>query len=251
VSNPVVRALEQAAERVGRTLSKDAGRAVEQLYRETGHRAETVVKRIVDADAQHANTILDLAEQIGRVDGRTAARGSAQNAERAALRQRFADILAPKQLEAGRAARSVRQLRNLRDPQTRWRAAEENARQRYGGGPERAYPVPATDDPLFPIRRATVRKVDCPVDLPGGGTLAVEVKMYQQYRRVELAPGQFAAQPVQVPLSGHIREQIAKDVALRTANPSYDPRWEFLGAGPSQELRDELTRAGVIFLEHH
>lgn len=251
MSNPVVRALEQAAERVGRTLSKDAGRAVEQLYRETGHRTETVVKRIVDADTQHASKILDLAEQIGRTDRSAATHGSMQNAEQAVLRQRLADILAPKQLEAGQAARSVRQLRNLRDPQTRWRAAEENARQRYGGGPERAYPVPATDDPQFPIRRATVRKVDCPVDLPGGGTLAVEVKMYQQYRRVELAPGQFAAQPVQVPLSAHIREQIAKDVALRAANPGYDPRWEFLGAGPSQELRDELTRADIIFLEHH
>lgn len=79
-----------------------------------------------------------------------------------------------------------------------------------------------------------MRKVDCPVDLPGGGTLAVEVKMYQQYRRVELAPGQFAAQPVQVPLSAHIREQIAKDVALRAASPGYDPRWEFLGAGPAR-----------------
>lgn len=147
MSNPVVRALEQAAERVGRTLSKDAGRAVEQLYRETGHRTEAVVKHIVDADAQHASKILDLAEQIGRTDRSVATRGGTQGAEQAVLRQRFADILAPKQLEAGQAARSVRQLRNLRDPQTRWRAAEENARQRYGGGPERAYPVPATDDP--------------------------------------------------------------------------------------------------------
>ena len=246
-----MRALEQAAERVGRTLSTKAGRAVKQLYRETGHRTETVVKRIVQTDVQHANTMLDIAEQLGRADSRAVAHGRIQGAEQAVLRQRFAEILAPKQLEAGRAARSVRQLRGLRDPQTRWRAAEENARQRYGGGPERAYPVPASDDPQFPIQRATVRKVDCPVDLPGGGTLAVEVKMYQQYRRVELAPGQFTAQPVQVPLSGHIKEQIAKDVALRTANPGYDPRWEFLGAGPSQELRDELTRAGIIFLEHH
>jgi hypothetical protein len=154
-------------------------------------------------------------------------------------------------LEAGRATYSVRQLRNLRDPQIRWRAAEDNARQRYAGGPERAYPVAATGDPQFPISRATVRKVDCPVDLPSGRTVAVEVKMYQQYRRVELAAGQVTNERVEVPLGSHIKDQIAKDVALRNANPGYDPRWEFLGAGPSQELRAELVRANIIFVEYH
>lgn len=56
--------LEAGAEQVGRTPSTKAGRAVEQLHRETGHRTETVVKCIVEKDAQYANTILDLAEQL-------------------------------------------------------------------------------------------------------------------------------------------------------------------------------------------
>jgi hypothetical protein len=157
---------------------------------------------------------------------------------------------ATKQLEAGRASKSVSQVRSIRDVRQRWQNAEENARQRYGGGPERAYPVPANRDPDFPIDEPTTRKVDCPVDLPDGGTLAVEVKMYQQYRNIEVAPGQFTPQKVEVPLSDHIKLQINKDVALRNADNGFDPRWEFQGAGPSQELRDYLTKARIIFIEH-
>lgn len=156
-----------------------------------------------------------------------------------------------KALGPGKATKSIKQIRNMKDPQARWQAAEDNARQRYGGGPERPYPVPANADPDFPISKATTRKVDCPVDLPDGKTLAVEVKMYQQYRRVEVAPGEFTNQKVEVPLSSDIKLQINKDVALRNADPGYDPRWEFQGAGPSQDLRDYLTKANIIFIEHH
>ena len=74
--------------------------------------------------------------------------------------------------------------------------------------------------------------------------------MYQQYRRVEPVPVQGVTTRVEVPLSTHIKDQIAKDVALRNANPGYDPRWEFLGAGPGPELRAELLRAAIIFVEH-
>jgi hypothetical protein len=95
VSNPIVRALEQAAERVGRTLSTKAGRAVGQLYRETGHRTGTVVKRVVEANAQHANTMLDMAEQLGRADSRAFAHGRIQIAEQAVLRsERLRAVLA-------------------------------------------------------------------------------------------------------------------------------------------------------------
>jgi hypothetical protein len=161
--------------------------------------------------------------------------------------------ISPEQVKAlnpGQADKSIQQVRNIRDVRKRWQASEDNARQRYGGADERAYPVPANTDPDFPIDKATTRKVDCPVDLPDGGTLAVEVKMYQQYRNIEVAPGQYAPQKVDVPLSDHIRAQINKDVALRNADPGFDPRWEFQGAGPSQELRDYLTKARIIFIEH-
>jgi hypothetical protein len=99
------------------------------------------------------------------------------------------------------------------------------------------------------------RKVDVPVDLPDGQTAAIEVKMYQQYRTVTVADGSRTVRKVEVPLSSQIREQINKDVALRAIDPSYDPRWAFMGAGPNQELRDYLTKAAIIFTEtrqeHH
>jgi hypothetical protein len=39
-------------------------------------------------------------------------------------------------------------------------------------------------------------------------------------------------------------------VALRAADPKFDPRWVFYGAGPDDALRDHLTKARIIFVEH-
>jgi hypothetical protein len=75
--------------------------------------------------------------------------------------------------------------------------------------------------------------------------------MYGQWRRVELVPGQYTNVPVEVPLNAHIKQQIAKDVTIRRANPDYHPLWEFLGAGPDPQLRAELVRARIVFVEHH
>lgn len=65
---------------------------------------------------------------------------------------------------------------------------------------------------------------------------------------MQVAPGQKVPQKVEVPLSDAIREQIAKDVAIRRQNPTYDPRWAFVGAPPSAELVALLRAAGIIFL---
>jgi hypothetical protein len=146
----------------------------------------------------------------------------------------------PLALPPGKARRSHSQVRNIKDKRTRWQAAEENARERWGGGPERSYRTPAGKE----------RKVDCPVQTPQG-TVAVEVKMYQRYRRVAVADGTTISQKVEVPLSPKIQDQIDKDIALRQADPKYDPRWEFQGAGPSVELRKYLSDSGIIFVEIH
>jgi hypothetical protein len=147
--------------------------------------------------------------------------------------------------------RNLQQVRNIRDKRARAQAAEQYARELYGGGAERHYPVATSNDPNVPVHTPGGRKVDVPIDLPGGGTVAGEVKMYQQYRTVSLADGTKTVVRGEVPLSEHIREQIAKDVALRRADPTHDPRWIFLGAGPNPALRAELTRAGIVFVEHH
>jgi hypothetical protein len=70
VANGIVKALEHAAERVGKTLSKDAGQAVEKMYRDAGTGVESAVKNIENADGEHAKKILDLAEHLGEKDGK-------------------------------------------------------------------------------------------------------------------------------------------------------------------------------------
>lgn len=154
-------------------------------------------------------------------------------------------------LPPGTTTRTLDQVRRTRDWRERWQGGEEYVRELWGGDPETHYPVDTNDDPDFPVTRPGGRDVDVPVQMPNGQTVAVEVKLYQQYRTIGVAPGQNVTQRVEVPLSADIREQINKDVALRNADPNYDPRWSFLNAGPSQELRDHLTKAGIIFLEYH
>jgi hypothetical protein len=156
----------------------------------------------------------------------------------------------PPALPPGRASQSLAQLRATRDPAQRWQNAENWMREMTGAQGEPHYPVAPNDDPDFPVTTPGGRFVDSPVPLPGGGTLAIEVKMYRGYRTVTLSSGQKLTQQVEVPLTDKIREQINKDVAIRADDASYDPRWAFPDAGPSTELREHLNRAGIIFLEY-
>ncbi|WP_179023201.1 hypothetical protein [Streptomyces sp. IMTB 2501] len=141
-------------------------------------------------------------------------------------------------------------MRNSHDVRTRWERGEEFHRQMWGGGPERHYPVPTNSDPRYPVTASGGRKVDVPVDMPDGRTVAVEVKTYGEYRTITLKDGTHQTIKNEVPLSKHIKEQIHKDVALRRLNPGYDPRWSFTHAGPSDELRAYLKKAKIIFLEY-
>jgi hypothetical protein len=146
--------------------------------------------------------------------------------------------------------RSLAQVRSVKNWRDRWEAGEQYAREIHGGDPETPFPVPPNADPDFPVTTPGGRKVDCPVTNPDGSVTAIEVKMYGKYRTVTFADGSQVTRAVEVPLSPAIKEQINKDVWLMRNHPGYDPRWEFLGAGPSQELRDYLTEAKIIFVEH-
>ncbi|MEU5091141.1 hypothetical protein AB0G56_31290, partial [Streptomyces sp. NPDC021356] len=145
---------------------------------------------------------------------------------------------------------TLRDVRNSRDVATRWQRGEEFHRQMWGGGAERHYPVPTNSDPRYPVTATGGRKVDVPVDLPDGRTVAVEVKTYGQYRTITMQDGIKQTIKNEVPLSKHIKEQIHKDVALRRLDPNFDPRWSFTHAGPSAALREYLTKARIIFLEY-
>ncbi|MDX2539905.1 hypothetical protein [Streptomyces scabiei] len=153
-------------------------------------------------------------------------------------------------LPPGDGPLTLRDVRNMRNPELRWAAGEDLHRQQWRGGPERHYPVPVQAEGRYPVTGSGGRKVDVPVDLPDGRTVAVEVKTYGEYRTLTLKDGTKETIRNEVPLSKGIKEQIHKDLALREMNPGYDPRWSFTHAGPSKELRDYLTEVKIIFLEY-
>ncbi|AZQ73334.1 hypothetical protein EKH77_20835 [Streptomyces luteoverticillatus] len=153
-------------------------------------------------------------------------------------------------LPPGRGGLTLEEVRKMRDKKTRWSAGEEFHRTMYGSGGERHYPVATNTDPEFPVTAKGGRKVDVPVDLPDGRTLAVEVKTYQEFRTIKFPDGTSRVERVEVPLSKELKEQINKDVALRKLDPKFDPRWSFTHAPPSTELREYLKKAKIIFLEY-
>jgi hypothetical protein len=128
--------------------------------------------------------------------------------------------------------------------------AEEIGREMYGGGAERHFRVPTHDHPYYPVEAPGGRKVDVPVDLPDGRTLAVEIKHYLEFRTIKLADGTNQVVKGEVPLSKGIIEQINKDLTLRRLDPKYDPRWVFMHAPPSQALRNYLMQARIVFVEY-
>ncbi|WP_399087875.1 hypothetical protein ACGH2B_12090 [Streptomyces sp. BBFR2] len=205
-------------------------------------------------DGIHLESLGFGAPRFAVPDGGSLPRGSASRMFRTGSGDEVPALPPPPrrgQLAKGNGGPSLEQVRKMRDKRKRWSTGEDHVRKMYGGQGEKHYPVPTNQDPKYPVTATGGRKVDVPVPLPDGRTLGVEVKTYQQYRMVEVAPGQHAPQQVEVPLSKHIKEQIHKDIALRKMDPGFDPRWVFLHAGPSQELREYLKEAGIIFVEHH
>ncbi|GAA2535117.1 hypothetical protein [Winogradskya humida] len=156
----------------------------------------------------------------------------------------------PKALTPGTTTMTLQEIRRARGGPSRGEVGEQYGREMYGGGPERHFPVTPNSDPDFPVTRPGGRKVDVPVDLPGGRVLAVEIKHYRDWKTVTAASGEKRATPAEVPLDAHTREEVNKDVAKRKEDPNYDPRWVFLQAGPSPQLRQHLMDAGIIFVEH-
>lgn len=219
-------------------LAKDAAQTGRRIAKKAAATARDTAQRAEASATSHLENDARAADRIKGAHPATAPTGQDLAGE-------------PKQLLPGRNTMSLAQLRGIRDRASRARAGEDFTRTKYGGEPETHYPVALNSDPDFPVTRPGGRKVDVPVKLPDGTTMAVEVKTYQNWRTVTLADGSKIPQKGEVPLSAQIREQINKDVALRAGDPTYDPRWEFLGAGPSGALRDYLTKAGIICIEHH
>jgi hypothetical protein len=75
------------------------------MYRSAGKGTEDVVKRITEADAEHAGKLVAVAEQLGKGSGKTLT-GDAAKAEQGALRGRFTSILDPGSPSGSRSASS-------------------------------------------------------------------------------------------------------------------------------------------------
>ncbi|MEY9841806.1 NucA/NucB deoxyribonuclease domain-containing protein [Streptacidiphilus sp. EB103A] len=93
MSDPIVQALEHAAARVGRTLSKDASKAVSDMYHQAGHGAAQVAKNIAEADARHAHELVTLAEKIAKNDGKTGLGARRRIRQQAAARSKIDQAL--------------------------------------------------------------------------------------------------------------------------------------------------------------
>ncbi|MFJ1755319.1 YwqJ-related putative deaminase [Kitasatospora sp. NPDC088134] len=65
VPNQIVKALEHAAEKLGRTLARDAGRAVSEFYRSTAVRLGKVSANIKKADLEHADRLKKITAHDG------------------------------------------------------------------------------------------------------------------------------------------------------------------------------------------
>ncbi|MCN9239911.1 hypothetical protein NGF19_03765 [Streptomyces sp. RY43-2] len=155
-----------------------------------------------------------------------------------------------RELPPGTAERTLRQMRAMRHSRARYKGAEDYLREMVGGAPERHYRVPTHDHPYYPVRAPMGRYVDVPVDMPGGRTLAIEVKHYLEWRTVTLKDGSTRNVRGEVPLDKRIIEEINKDLTLRRQDPKFDPRWVFLHAPPSEALRKYLIQARIIFVEY-
>lgn len=95
VSNAIVSALDQAAARIAKALGKDAGKAIEDLYRDTHGRLTGVIERTVRTDAKHAGDLQSLADRLEHNAVRTDITDAQKAAEHSALQARLKSMLEP------------------------------------------------------------------------------------------------------------------------------------------------------------
>ncbi|MFJ4189376.1 hypothetical protein [Kitasatospora sp. NPDC089509] len=68
--HPITKALEDAAKKIGTTISKEATAAVSDMYHHAAHGAKQVAKNVAAADAAHKRSIIELAEKIAKNPGK-------------------------------------------------------------------------------------------------------------------------------------------------------------------------------------
>lgn len=151
-------------------------------------------------------------------------------------------------LKAGRPTTlTYKEVIKLPHPE-RYEAMERYIAEVYGGIPQvRTALQLAPEVAPFPVETPGGRITDVVVSASDQFDLYIEVKTYLRYVGVKGVPSSLNV-PRTVPLSAKIREQIAKDVALRNLDRTIDPRWIFTDAPPSQELMNYLDKANIAYI---
>ncbi|BAJ27167.1 MULTISPECIES: NucA/NucB deoxyribonuclease domain-containing protein [Kitasatospora] len=90
MTHPIAKALEEAAEKIGMRLSKEAGQAVADMYEQAGQGTAKVVKHIVEADLAHQRELIKLAQRVGKNDGMIGPGARARVVRQAEARTRLA-----------------------------------------------------------------------------------------------------------------------------------------------------------------
>lgn len=96
MADAIVAALEQAAKRIGKSLSEDAANAVRKMYSDAGRGVTKVVENVSKTDEEHAGKLISIAEEIGKGDAAKAVGHDLTTAaDREAARSRFDALLDP------------------------------------------------------------------------------------------------------------------------------------------------------------
>jgi hypothetical protein len=93
MSEAIVKALDEAASRVGASLGKDASKAITDLYRDSSSKLTGVVKRSVESDVEHAGRLKQIADKLEQNAARTGASNAEKATENEALKKKLSDIL--------------------------------------------------------------------------------------------------------------------------------------------------------------
>jgi hypothetical protein len=96
VGDRIVQALSQAAQRVGKKLSEDASKAIQDMYKDAGSKTEDVIKRTAEADTVHAKKLISLANRLAKNDAKVAVTAEQKSAKLTvdnSLRRQIRNIL--------------------------------------------------------------------------------------------------------------------------------------------------------------
>lgn len=96
MSEAIVKALDEAASRVGASLGKDAAKAITDLYRDSSSKLTGVIKRSTESDVEHAGQIKQIADKLEQNAASTVKSDAEKATENEALKNKLSDILGDK-----------------------------------------------------------------------------------------------------------------------------------------------------------